>query len=304
MNDNAVFSLSLTGGAEEDELALVEFMLLRPGEAAPLPFAMTASQSDAFFHGEVDAEAAEAAAAAAAARRPPPLTVKSVLLGCWGRVVDARKRRVVLKEASRAAAMLGGEACYKPWLLDCEELCQRLLDGRACAPASELSSSSSSSSSSTGSPLFAWEAGAEARTLLTQPVAERLLEGAGRVVDVHVGGVARLLLTLVAAFYGCRTQEEPLQRAAGSSEGSGSSGSSASAKQRAERERSCLTILPFHAAGPSMAAMRAARSALFAAWADTAADAGISAPEEAGEDGPLTPVVPLLFIHAANIHES
>lgn len=51
LNDNAVFSLSLTGGAEEDELALVEFMLLRPGEAAPLPFAMTASQSDAFFHG-------------------------------------------------------------------------------------------------------------------------------------------------------------------------------------------------------------------------------------------------------------
>ena len=53
------------------------------------------------------------------------------------------------------------------------------------------------------------------------------------------------------------------------------------------------------------AAMRAAREALWPAWAETQADAGLACegvPE--GVDGPGTPTVPLLFVFAANLQNN
>ena len=265
LNDQLVWSLAASGGADDDADALVPWMLLRPGEGAREPFAMPQEQQDAFFHGE-------GAAPEPRAQKPATLTVKGVLLGCWGRVADARKKRVVLKECARAEAMLGGEACYRPWLLDCETLCQRLLDGRACAPAEDAPPAA----------LCAWEVGAEARGLLAAPVAARSAAGASAVA-VAVTGIARLLLVQVGHFYGLKVTEE--------------AGAEAS-------KLLLLSAAPFNTSGPSCSAMRAARSALWEAWVETCADAGLplleGVPE--GADGPGTPDVPLLFIHGAAIH--
>ena len=304
LNDQVVWGLAASGGADDDPEALVQWMLLRPGEGAAAPFAMSPAQREAFFHGEEEG-GGEAASGGdgrpAPAPRPaqPQLTVKGVLLGCWGRVADARKKRVVLKEAARAAALLGGEGAFRPWLLDCEALCQRLLDGRACAPGAGEGG------------LCAWEAGAEARSLLLRPLAAAEAVGGGGAPGVQVAcasGIARLLLAQVAAFYGLKVVESAAAAAGegGAEQEQAAGGASAGAGALAAAPRLLLLFAaPFNTAGPSPAAMRAAREALWPAWAETVADAGLQAegvPQ--GADGPGTPIVPLLFIHAANIHEN
>jgi hypothetical protein len=304
LNDMLVWGLAQAGGeVDEDPAALLEFMLLRPGEGEKVPFSdLSAEQREEFFHSGEGGGGGGEGPLPPPPKPPPALTVKGVLQGCWARVSCPRKRRVVLKECARAQELLGGEAGFRPFLLDAEEMCQRLLDGRPCAPLGGGGEAA----------LFSWEAGAEARGLLAQPLVEKRdpaaagREGAASViVEVTLlSAAARLLLGQVAAFYGIRAVEAA--REEGEGEGGNTGGGQQQQHQQSTRRGGALRTLTLALRlpalpGPNAVAIRATREALWEAWAETAADAGLPLQASPGEDGQCTPCVPCLLVFSSTL---
>ena len=240
LNDQAIWSLAIKGAdaleAEEAE-ALVPYMLVTPNNSTIFERA-TSAQAAAFINGDDPVPETSLP-------QKREYTIRSCLEGCWSRVPQS-SRKTLIKEMTRCASLLGdSDNVHKPWLLDAEELCSRVLDDISCAPTEEAAT--------TEGHVLAWGGGEEARAVLVAPVKEA--SGEGGVFCTFRTNFQRGLFSQRALFYGLKViklgsggAEVPRTLLITKEEGGGGS------------------------RGPSYSSIHAAKEALQKAWEDSAAE--------------------------------